>query len=312
MSDERLLIGYESDDDACVYLASEDVAIIQTIDFFPPVVDDPYDYGCIAAANALSDVYAMGATPKTALNLLCFSSCLDLDVVRKILEGGADKCLEAGASIAGGHSIEDEEPKYGLSVMGLCHPDKIRRNDTPRIGDLLVLTKPLGTGALSTGLKAELIREESIKKLVDTMAKLNKYAFEASIGLDVSASTDVTGFGLLGHAREMAGKENRVTILIDSQKLPLLPEALEMAQDGMLPGGCYRNRGFVGDRVQFDEGVPLALSDLMFDPQTSGGLLLAMPEKDATTYLSTMHEQGEGAWVIGRVKAFEGVAIKVH
>ena len=311
MSDERLLIGYESDDDACVYLASEDVAIIQTVDFFPPVVDDPYDYGRIAAANALSDVYAMGATPKTALNLLCFSSCLDLDIVRKILEGGADKCLEAGVSVAGGHSIEDEEPKFGLSVMGLCHPDHIRRNDTPRIGDHLVLTKPLGTGALSTGLKAELLSDETIKQMIDTMAKLNRYAFEASIGLDVSASTDVTGFGLLGHAREMAGKKDRVTIEIDSQTIPLLPQALEMAKEGMLPGGCYRNRGFVGDRVAFGEAIQLALSDLMFDPQTSGGLLLAMSEKDVDTYLSTMRKRGEQAWVIGCVKAFEGVAIKV-
>ena len=174
--------------------------------------------------------------------------------MRKILEGGADKCLEAGASIAGGHSIEDEEPKYGLSVMGLCHPDKIRRNDTPRIGDLPVLTKPLGTGALSTGLKAELIQEESIKKLVDTMAKLNKYAFEASIGLDVSASTDVTGFGLLGHAREMAGKRKSRPSRSTAKSFRFCPEALEMAQDGMPPGGCYRNRGFVGDRVHSDEG----------------------------------------------------------
>ncbi len=307
----HLLVGYDSDDDACVYLASEEVAIIQTIDFFPPVVDDPYDFGRIAAANALSDVYAMGAHPKTALNLLCFPGCLDLAVVRRILEGGADKCLEAGAVIAGGHSIEDDEPKYGLSVMGLCHPDAIRRNDTPRVGDHLVLTKALGTGALSTGAKAQLLDPETERLMVETMARLNRYAFEASVGLDISASTDITGFGLLGHAKEMAGKDRKVTIEIDSQKVPLLPQAMEMALDGILPGGCYANRAFVGDQVAIGEGVELALADLMYDPQTSGGLLLAMPEADSRVYLEKLESIGHEAWVIGRVLDAEDQAIRV-
>ncbi len=310
-SDQRLLIGYDSDDDACVYLVSEEIALIQTVDFFPPVVDDPYDYGRIAAANALSDVYAMGAEPKTALNLLCFSSCMDLDLVRRILEGGADKCLEAGVSIAGGHSVEDEEPKYGLSVMGLCQPGRIRRNDTARAGDVLVLTKALGTGALSTAAKAKLIDKETEKTLVDSMADLNRYAFEASVGLDVSASTDITGFGLLGHVKEMTGRDRQITMAIESQKLPLLPQALEMAEEGMLPGGCYRNRDFVGEAVAFEEGIPLALTDLMFDPQTSGGLLLAMREEAARTYLDLLGKDGRKAWIIGRVLPAEAVAIRV-
>ncbi len=309
--DDRLLVGYETDDDACVYLVSDDIAVIQTVDFFPPVVDDPYDYGRIAAANALSDVYAMGAVPKTALNLLCFSSCMDLAVVRRILEGGADKCVEAGVTIAGGHSIEDEEPKYGLSVMGLCHPDQIRRNNTPRAGHQLVLTKALGTGALSTGAKADLLDKETEQLMVDTMAKLNKYAFEASLGLHVSASTDITGFGLLGHMREMAGDGGGITLELDSRSVPLLPQALDMARDGILPGGTYRNRDYVGDRVRIDKEIPMALTDLMFDPQTSGGLLLAMKEDDVEPYLSTLRGMGEEAWPVGRVLPWQGVAIRV-
>lgn len=253
----------------------------------------------------------MGATPKTALNLLCFSSCLDLAVVRRILEGGADKCLEAGVSVAGGHSIEDQEPKFGLSVMGVCHPDQIRRNDSPRIGDLLVLTKALGTGALSTGAKAGLLDSDTEKIMIETMARLNKHAFEASEGLDVSASTDITGFGLLGHAREMAGKDRAVCIEIESRLIPLLPGALDMAKDGMLPGGCYRNRDFVGDRVKISEEVPLALADLLFDPQTSGGLLLAMREEDTGPYLAAMADRGEEAWLIGRVTPYQDRPIRV-
>ena len=287
------------------------MALVQTVDFFPPVVDDPYDYGCIAAANALSDVYAMGATPKTALNLLCFSSCMDLAVVRRILEGGADKCMEAGVTIAGGHSIEDEEPKYGLSVMGLCHPDQIRRNNTPLAGHQLVLTKALGTGALSTGAKADLLDKQTVTIMIETMARLNKYAFEASVGLDVSASTDITGFGLLGHMREMAGDKGGVTLELDSRSVPLLPQALDMARDGILPGGTYRNRDYVGDRAQIDEEVPLALTDLMFDPQTSGGLLLAMAEDHVGTYLDTLGGMGQQAWLVGRVLPWQGVAIRV-
>ena len=311
VKNDRLLVGYESDDDACVYLVSEDLALVQTVDFFPPVVDDPYDFGRIAAANALSDVYAMGAIPKTALNLLCFSSCLDLDIVRRILEGGADKCMEAGVAVAGGHSIEDQEPKFGLSVMGLCHPDQIRRNDTPRLDDVLILTKALGTGALSTAAKADLLEADTVTIMVETMARLNKKAFEASEGLDVSASTDITGFGLLGHAREMAGKDQRVTLEIDSRLVPLLPQAMAMAQDGILPGGAYKNRHFVGDRVAFDDQIPLALTDLMFDPQTSGGLLLVMREADSQTYLDKLAGMGEEAWIIGRVRPYQKVPLRV-
>jgi len=311
IADDRLLVGYETDDDACVYLVSDDLAIVQTVDFFPPVVDDPYDFGRIAAANALSDVYAMGADPKTALNLLCFSSCLDQAVVRKMLEGGAAACLEAGVSVAGGHSIEDEEPKFGLSVMGLCRPEQIRRNDTARPGHVLVLSKKLGSGTLATAAKADMVGGETVRVMVDTMARLNKAAYEASRDLDVSASTDVTGFGLLGHLKEMAGRSRAITLEIDSRKLPLLPQALEMAEQGMLPGGADRNRTYAGSHVQFDDGIPPALTDLMFDPQTSGGLLLAMKPDDVAPYLCALGEAGEEAWVIGRVLPYEGIAIKV-
>ena len=311
MADERLLIGFDSDDDACVYLVSDQTAIVQTVDFFPPVVDDPYDYGRIAAANALSDVYAMGAVPKTALNLLCFPSCLDLALVRRILEGGADKCLEAGVSVAGGHSIEDDEPKFGLSVMGICHPDRIRRNDTPQSGHVLVLTKPLGTGALSTAAKQQLLEADSEKLMIETMAELNKYAFENSLTFEVSASTDITGFGLLGHAKEMAGRKQEITLEVDSSRVPLLPQALEMAKMGILPGGTYRNRDHVGNQVTFADSVPLALTDLMFDPQTSGGLLLAMREDQASAYLEQMEASGHQAFIIGRVLAWQGLAIRV-
>ncbi len=312
MTDERLIVGYDSDDDASVYVVSPDIAIVQTIDFFPPVVDDPYDFGRIAAANALSDVYAMGAVPKTALNVLCFPSCLDHGIMKRILEGGADKCMEAGVVITGGHSLDDEEPKYGLSVMGLCHPSAIRRNDTPRPGDVLILTKPLGTGALSTAAKAGLIEDTShIELLTETMARLNRVAAELSMTCDVSASTDITGFGLLGHANEMAGKDQRVTLVFESRNLPLLPSAEAMAKDGILPGGCYRNRAYAGSKVAFEDDVPLALSDLMFDPQTSGGLLLAMKPDDAPRYMAAMQEAGENVWQVGEVSHWNGISVRV-
>lgn len=309
--DERLIIGYDSSDDASVYLARADLAIVQTIDFFPPIVDDPYEFGLIAAANAISDIYAMGATPVTALNLILVPNCLPRKMVREILRGGADKAMEAGLIIAGGHSIEDEEPKYGLSVMGLAHPDELWYNNTPRIGDILLLTKALGTGALTTAMKVDLITKESERIVIDTMARLNKNAAEAARDLDVSAATDVTGFGLLGHAAEMAGDEKRCSLIIDSEKLPFLPEALEQAAGGILPAGVYRNRDFVGHKVDFATSVPLAYADLMFDPQTSGGLLLAMPESDVPKYLAEIEKRGETANVIGKVAEYKSSPLVV-
>lgn len=311
VNDGRLIVGYDSSDDASVYLAREDLAIVQTIDFFPPIVDDPYEFGLIAAANAISDIYAMNAKPVTALNLILVPSCLPREMVREILRGGADKALEAGLIIAGGHSIEDDEPKYGLSVMGLAHPDELWRNDTPRIGDVLLLTKPLGTGALTTAMKVELISKETERLVIETMARLNKNAAEAACDLDVSAATDVTGFGLLGHAAEMAGGNKRCSLIIDSEKLPLLPEALDQAAGGILPAGAYRNRGFVGDRVKIAYSVQLARADLMFDPQTSGGLLLTMAPSDALKYVEEMKNRGEDAFVIGEVTEYRSHPLEV-
>ena len=309
--DERLIVGYDSSDDASVYLVREDLAIVQTIDFFPPIVDDPYEFGLIAAANAISDTYAMGSTPVTALNLILVPSCLPQEVVREILRGGADKAMEAGLVIAGGHSIEDEEPKYGLSVMGLAHPDDLWYNDTPRIGDMLVLTKALGTGCLTTAMKVELISKETERLVIDTMARLNKNAAEAARKVNVSAVTDVTGFGLLGHAAEMAGKANRCTLLLDSSKIPFLPEALEQAAGGILPAGAYKNRSYVGEKVKFAKTTALAITDLMFDPQTSGGLLIAMSPNDVPAYLSEMENRGEKAFVIGEVAEFGSHPLEV-
>lgn len=311
VEDERLIIGYDSSDDASVFKVSDDLVVVQTIDFFPPMVDDPYAFGQIAAANAISDVYAMGATPVTALNLICVPSCLSHEITREILRGGADKAMEAGLVIAGGHSIEDTEPKYGLSVMGLCHPDNIRRNDTPRVGDVLILTKPLGTGAVTTALKADLLDPESIQASIECMAKLNRVASECADGLDVSAVTDVTGFGLLGHLAEMAG-QGEVTCVVESVAVPFLPGAEQMAREGILPGGAYKNRGFVGDRVAIDPDVPLDIQDLLYDPQTSGGLLLAMRESDMDRYLERMRERGDEAHVIGRIEPFRGTILAVR
>ncbi len=310
--DERLIVGYDSSDDASVYLAREDLAIVQTIDFFPPIVDDPYEFGLIAAANSISDIYAMGARPITALNLIMVPSSLPLDIVREILRGGADKAFEAGLIIAGGHSIEDEEPKYGMSVMGLSHPDDLWHNDTPRIGDILLLTKPLGTGCLTTAMKVELVTKETERLVIDTMARLNKNGSEAARLIDVSAATDVTGFGLLGHAAEMAGKEKCCTISLDSKKLPFLPEALDQAAGGILPAGVYKNRSFVGEKVKLEESVALEITDLMFDPQTSGGLLLAIPEADVAEYLAEMEKRGEQAFVIGEVTEFKTHPLEVR
>ena len=252
MADENLLVGFDASDDAAVYRLSADTAVVQTVDFFPPVVDDPYDFGQIAAANALSDVYAMGGTPRLAMNLLAVPACLPPDAVRAILEGGADKVREAGAVIAGGHSIEDAEPKYGLCVTGVVRPDRVLTNSGAGAGDILVLTKPLGTGILTTAAKANLLDEGAYRALAAVMAGLNRAAAEAALPLAPSACTDVTGFGLMGHAREMA-EGSGVTVELWPERVPLQPRALDLARDGILPGGTYRNRAFAGPEAEGEE-----------------------------------------------------------
>ncbi len=298
--DERLIVGFDTSDDACVYKLREDLAIIQTVDFFPPMVDDPYIFGQIAAANALSDIYAMGAAPTLALNLLCFPPCLEQAVMENILRGGADKVKEAGAIIAGGHSIKDEEPKYGLSVSGFAHPVAIWSNATAQDGDVLLLTKPLGSGINNTAAKADLLTEEEFAPTIQTMTTLNKYARDAALGMEIHACTDITGFGLIGHAYEMAEGSGK-TIELFANALPVLPHALGMAEIGMIPGGAYQNMDFIGTQAFFAEGIPQAIRDICFDPQTSGGLLLAVAAKDADTLFERLKRVCPQAAIVGRV-----------
>ncbi len=309
--DDRLLVGFESADDALVYLVDDRTAMIQTVDFFPPMVDDPFLFGQVAAANALSDVYAMGGSPSVAMNLLCFPSCLDTSVMQRILEGGYSKVQEAGAVIAGGHTIADPTPKYGLCVTGFVAPGNIWRNTGAQVGDLLILTKPLGSGVLNTAIKAKIASDIAQKAVVHWMTTLNRKAKEAAEGLEVHACTDITGFGLMGHGLEIA-QGSGVRLVIDAQAVPLMPDALEYAAMGILPEGMYNNLDFAGPHIRFSDAVPQNLRDLLFDPQTSGGLLFSMPEDSAETYLRRM----PGAVCIGRVdKALpreNGTAVRVE
>lgn len=301
--DPHLLVGFDTADDAAVYRVSPDVAIIQTVDFFPPMVDDPYAFGQVAAANALSDIYAMGGTPKLALNLFCFpSDKLPREAIQAILMGGADKVLEAGAALCGGHTIEDPEPKYGLAVTGFVHPDKVLANSSAKEGDLLLLTKPIGSGVLTTAAKAELLNENAYKKLVKVMTTLNAGAQKAMLNYHVSSCTDITGFGLLGHLREMA-EGSGLTAEVIANDVPLMDDAVPFANVGIIPGGAYRNREFIGDRVSIAESVKRSTADLLFDPQTSGGLLISLPEKEAYKLLSDIRSFAPETAVIGRMKA---------
>ena len=296
-----MLVGNETNDDACVYRLTGDLAIVQTVDFFPPMVDDPFLYGQIAAANALSDIYAMGAKPAVALNLLCFNACLGIGVAGKILAGGADKAKEAGCVVAGGHSITDSEPKYGLCVTGLIHPAHILKNSGAQPGDKLLLTKAVGTGVVMTACKGGLLTEGEVAKTLDSMRMLNRRAAEIAADFTVHACTDITGFGVAGHVYEMA-EGSGVTAILHAASLPLLPHAREMAEMGLLPAGMYRNRDyFAGCGVSTDSGVPVVLADLFFDPQTSGGLLLAVPEKEADRLLAVLRKEIPSAAVIGEV-----------
>ena len=306
MFDPRLLVGYDSSDDACVYSVSDDVAVIETVDFFTPIVDDPYLFGQIAAANALSDVYAMGGVPKLAMNLLCVPSCLPLDTVRAILEGGHDKAVEAGCVIAGGHTIQDDEPKYGLAVTGFVHPDKVLTNSGAKPGDALFLTKPLGIGILTTAEKADLLSENGKAFAVRLMTTLNKAARDVMVQYRVHACTDVTGFSFLGHASEMAAGSD-VQLRIDTAAIDLIPEALDFARMGILPAGMYRNRTFAEPMV--DAGsVELAVQDMLYDPQTAGGLLIACDPADADALFAALKDAVPSAQRVGTVQPYAGGA----
>ena len=281
------------------------------MDFFTPVVDDPYIFGQIAAANSLSDVYAMGGKPLLAMNIVCFPECLELEVLKQILKGGADKVVEAGALLVGGHSVKDEEPKYGLSVTGIVHPEKVLANNTAKVGDYLILTKPLGSGILNTAIKADMASKEQYDMAVKTMATLNKYAFEALSGLNISSCTDITGFGFIGHAYEMA-KGSGVSLEIYSDRIPIIEGAGEFAGLGIIPMGMYSNKNYVKDNVKVDEDIEEVTEDLLYDPQTSGGLLVAIDEDDVEKALENLSANTDNEFaVVGKVISKEDKAIYI-
>jgi selenide,water dikinase len=286
--------------DAGVYKITEDCALVQSVDFFTPIVDDPRSYGRIAAANALSDIYAMGGKPLTVMNLVGFPACLEHDVLVEILKGGAEKVLEAGAVIVGGHTVEDDEPKYGLAVTGLVDPAKLVTTAGAQPGDVLVLTKPLGTGILATALKGEVIKEEQMAEAIRNMEMLNKTASEIMLQVGVNACTDITGFGLLGHALELA-EASRVGIEIDTSALHIYPQAMELAAIGLVPVGSYRNREHYLPNVINREQLAPEIVDILADPQTSGGLLIVVPEDKLKKLTTQLKASGCDAFEIGRV-----------
>ncbi len=301
----QLLVGLHGADDAAVYQITEDLALIQTLDFFPPVVDDPFTYGQIAAANAMSDIYAMGGEVQLALNIAAFPDDLDPAMLAEIFRGGADKVSEAGGVIAGGHTIFDREPKYGLSVTGIVHPDAIITTAGAQPGDVLVLTKPIGTGVLLTAMKQQ--REGAqpgFDAAVAMMLELNRHTAHLARAAGVHAMTDVTGFGLLGHAMEVADRGG-VAVEIDAAAVPLLPDALRFAEEGAITGGGGRNLEQLGDRVHRADEIATPLLDLLYDPQTSGGLLMAIAESDAPALCASVESERGGCWIVGRVVAGE-------
>ncbi len=305
-TDANLLVGFDKSDDAAVYRVSDELAHVQTVDFFPPIADDPYLFGQIAATNALSDVYAMGGEPRIALNLLCIPKSMPDSAVHDLLRGGYNKVYEAGAVIAGGHSILDEEPKYGLCVTGFVHPEKVLTNAGAQPGDVLFLTKSLGAGILTTAAKADLCPPDVLDAVFARMTTLNKAARDAMVQFRTHACTDVTGFGLLGHAFEMA-QGSGVQLELDVSALPIPPEALEFARMGILPEGMYRNRKFAEAFVAAD-GVPLEVQDALYDPQTSGGLLIAVDPEDADALAVELQKTVPDARRIGTVSEFAGAA----
>jgi selenide,water dikinase len=301
-SSPDLLVGISTGDDAGVFRLRDDLAIVSTIDFFTPVVDDPFTYGQIAAANSLSDVYAMGGTPQTALNVVCWpQSGLPGEMLAQVLRGGCEKAREAGVFIVGGHSVADEEVKYGMAVTGVIDPRRIVRNIGARPGDALLLSKPLGTGILMTAFKRDRLAIEYYTAAVRWMAELNATAARAMLKYEVHAATDITGFGLAGHGTKMADGSG-VTLQIEESDLPLLPGALELCREGMIPGGGKRNREFFGPGVKVSEEVADEIAEVIFDPQTSGGLLIALPRSEAHSLLADLQKSGNTeAAIIGQV-----------
>jgi len=289
-------------DDAGVYKLTDELAIIQTIDFFTPIVDDPYMFGQIAVANALSDVYAMGGKPLTAMNIVCFPiDTLDISVLKDILKGGIDKMAEAKVILVGGHSIDDTELKYGLSVTGAVHPDQMVTNEGARAGDRLILTKPLGTGIINTAVKAGMVDKETVARITKSMAALNDRASELMQEAGVHACTDITGFGLIGHAVQLA-QNSQIGIIINVDTIPFFPEASEFARQGLCPAGLHRNREFYSPCTEISGEIPVSMQDILFDPQTSGGLFISLEPEKAGPLLDRLKQAGmEDAAIIGEV-----------
>ena len=306
--DPALLIGYDSKDDAAVYKLTDEVAVVQTLDFFPPMVDDPYTFGQIAATNALSDIWAMGGQVKTALNIVCFPEKSDLNILGEMMRGGAEKVAEAGGVLAGGHSIADSDVKYGLSVMGIVHPDHIYANNTPQTGDCLVLTKRLGVGILCTANRVGEASAEAMEAAIASMTTLNKYAAQCCRAYEVHACTDVTGFSFLGHLHEMM--DGAHSCRIEAGAVPVFSEALRHADEFLLTAAGQRNRNHTGPFVQF-ENVPFAMEEVLFDPQTSGGLLVALPKEQAAALVEDLRRGGAPAAVVGEVTDSEDIEIRV-
>jgi len=291
-ANKNVLVGFDTADDAGVYQLSPECALVQTVDFFTPIVDDPHTFGAIAATNSLSDVYAMGGRPISSLSILAWPAAGDMDELGEILKGGAEKMHEADCALLGGHSVADEEIKFGYAVTGLVHPERVKTNSGARAGDALVLTKRIGTGVISTALKRGIARDADVSAAIDSMLTLNRAACEAMLEFDIHGCTDVTGFGLIGHAREMA-LASKVTIEIDARSVQFLPGAVEYARLGAIPGGLKNNREFAGSCV----GGPTDIDDLLYDPQTSGGLLISLPESGAAVF----EKKFRAAYRIGRV-----------
>lgn len=310
LQDDNLLVGFDKSDDASVYKLSDDLAVVQTIDFFPPIADDPYIFGQIAATNALSDVYAMGGEPKLALNVMCVPEKMPKEAVHQILRGGYEKCAEAGAIVCGGHSILDEEPKYGLSVTGFVHPDRFWKNHGAKQGDILFLTKPIGIGILTTAKKADLLSEEGEALAIRLMTTLNKAARDVLVHYRVHACTDVTGFSFLGHLLEMCNG-SEVSAEIDVSAIDLIEESLEFARMGLLPEGMYRNRTFAESSVDCGE-VELAVCDMLFDPQTAGGLLVAVHPDDADAVYEQLKDVVPSAQRVGTIVPRSDFAIRLR
>ncbi len=309
VEDPNFLVGFEHSDDAAVYQLTEDLAMVQTLDFFPPMVEDPYVFGQIAAANALSDIYAMGAVPKTALNIVCFPSKMNLDILSRMLQGGSEKVMEAGAVLAGGHSIDDVDVKYGLSVTGLIDPRKVYTNIGCKPGDVLILTKPLGVGIVCSADRVGEASSAALGQAIKSMTTLNKYAAEIVRKYTVHACTDVTGFGLLGHLHEMLNKQAAAVIF--SKQVPHIPEALLYAEEFLITGAAQRNRNFLEKHVEVESEVPFGIEEILYDPQTSGGLLVSVPASEGEDLIAELGMLGLPCGIVGTVSNLEDKEILV-